>query len=128
MSNTRTFPEVIGDLDKLSTNLKGRLVEVPHLTPLQAELESWLVEARASESQQGIFTARLREVNEQRRGIETRGVALKVRTVDGLRSHFGGRAKTLHEFGVRPRRGGRRRKATPEQPEPTTPVNSGPPA
>jgi hypothetical protein len=114
----RTFPELIGDVDKLSTNLRGRLVEMPHLTPLQADLEAWLIEARSSESQQGVYTARLREVNEQRRGIETRGVALKSRAVDNLRGHFGGQAKTLHEFGVRPRRTGGRRRANPQQPQP----------
>jgi hypothetical protein len=81
-------------------------------------MEAWVIEARGLESKQGIFTARLQETNEQRRLVEIRGVDLHLRGSDALRSHFGGKAKTLHEFGVRPRRGGRRSTKPVPSPEP----------
>ena len=113
----QTFPALIGDIDTLAANLKGRLEEIPHLTPLQAELDAWLAEVRGLESQQEIFTARLRETNEKRLLAKNRGVELRGRAADGLRSHYGKKNKALHEFGVRPRRN-LRSPARTQQPEP----------
>ena len=98
----QVLPVLIGELDTLATNLKGRLDEVQHLAPLQAELEAWLAEVRSLESQQEVYTARLRETNEKRRRAETRGVDLRSRLAHGLRSHFGTKNKALHEFGIKP--------------------------
>ncbi|HEX5760988.1 MAG TPA: hypothetical protein VF121_17505 [Thermoanaerobaculia bacterium] len=98
----RILPVLIGDLDILATNLKGRLAELQHLAPLQAELEAWLTEVRGLESQQDQFIARLRETNEKRRLAESRGVDLRSRLAHGLRSHFGVKNKALHEFGIKP--------------------------
>ncbi|HEX9668666.1 MAG TPA: hypothetical protein VGC93_04200 [Thermoanaerobaculia bacterium] len=98
----QTLPELIGELDTLAANLKGRLEEMQHLAPLQAELEGWLAEVRGLEGQQDQFTARLRETNESRRRAEARGVDLRSRLAHGLRSHFGTKSKALHEFGIKP--------------------------
>jgi hypothetical protein len=115
----RTFPELIGDLDIVSTNLKGRLHEVPHLAGMQATLESWVIEARSLESQQEVFTARLREINEQRRAVEARGVALNSQTRDALSGHYGPKSQTMREFGYLPR--GRKPAASKETPKQAPP-------
>jgi hypothetical protein len=117
----RTFPELIGDLDVLNTNLKARLGEVPHLGGLQATLEAWVIEARSLESQQEVFTARLREVNEQRRAAAARGTALRSQVRDALSGHYGPKSQTMREFGFLPR--GRRPAASREAP----PAPPGPP-
>ncbi len=117
---------LVADVDAIATHLKTRLGEVTHLTGLQTELEGWLAEARDLESQREVHTGRLRQIDAVRRSTEARGVELRARAVDNLRGHFGGRAKVLLEFGIRPRSsgGGRRKPATPEQT--TTPVTLAP--
>jgi hypothetical protein len=124
----QTFAELIVEIDTMSTNLRSRLGELPLLTPLQTDLEAWLAEARSLESQQEVYTARLRETNEKRRLAETRGIELRGRAANGLRSHFGLKSKSLHEFGVRPRRNPRpAAKAGQPAPQPE-PVKAAAPA
>jgi hypothetical protein len=117
----RILPVLIGELDILATNLKGRLDELQHLAPLQAELEAWLTEVRGLESQQDQFIARLRETNESRRRAEARGVDLRSRLAHGLRSHFGTKNKALHEFGLKPLVPPVRAVQKPQPPAPTAP-------
>lgn len=121
----RILPVLIGELDTLNTNLKGRLDEVQHLAPLQAELEAWLAEVRNLESQQEVHTARLRETNEKRRRAEERGVDLRSRLTHGLRSHFGTKNKALHEFGIKPLVPPVRQAQKPQPPAPTAPAAPG---
>jgi hypothetical protein len=75
-----------------------------HLVAFQADLEAWLAEARVLESQQELQTARLRENSAQGRLGEVRGLELRTRAAGHLLGQFGPKAKTLHEFGIRPRR------------------------
>ncbi len=122
---------LIGDIDTVAINLKGRLGEEPlqFLTGLQAELEGWLGEARELEGQQELANGRLRQTSEQRRVVHRRGLELRSRATGHLRSVFGPKAKELLDFGVRPRRDPR--PAKPEQPSPEDtpqPTTSPPPA
>ncbi|HEX5759950.1 MAG TPA: hypothetical protein VF121_12230 [Thermoanaerobaculia bacterium] len=110
-----SFPELLVELDTLSTNLKGRLGDTPHLAVMQADLEAWVAEARGLESQQEIFEARLRETNEKRRKSEQRGVDLRGQLNAALRGHFGPKSQTLREFGFLPRG---RKLAAPKPDEP----------
>ena len=109
---------LIGDIDAVAVNLKGRLGEEPLqiLTGFQAELKAWLAEARELERQQELATGRIRQTTEQRRVVHQRGVELRTRAAGHLRGVFGPKAKDLHDFGFRPRRDPR--PAKPEQPAP----------
>ena len=113
----RNLVELIGFMDVLSTNLKARLTEIPLLEPLQTDLDAWLAETRGLETQQEIYTARLRETNEKRRKAEARGIELRAQADAALRGQFGTKNKVLHEFGLRPR-GGRRTAKKGETPAP----------
>ena len=63
---------LIGDITTITSNLSIRLGggELQQLAPFQAELETWLAEARGLESQHEFHTARLRENTQQKRLIE----------------------------------------------------------
>jgi len=113
-----SFLELLTEMDTLNVNLRAKLAELPpHIQPLQADLEAWLIACRALEGQQEVYNARLRETNESRRNQETRGLLLRTQIRDALRGWFGGKSQTLREFLVKPR-GGRR---APRKEEPTTP-------
>jgi hypothetical protein len=111
---------LIGDIDAIANNLKGRLGEPPlqHLVGLQSELEAWLVEARALERQQELDTGQIRRTSERRRKIHGNDVELRGRATTSLQGLFGKKAKDLHDFGLRPRRDPRPAKSQPS-PEPT---------
>ena len=112
---------LIGDIDAVAINLKGRLGEEPLqiLAVFQTELEAWLTEARELERQQELATGRIRQTTEQRRVIHRRGVELRTRAAGHLRGVFGPKAKDLHDFGLRPRRDPRPAKPEPPSPEET---------
>lgn len=110
----QTYSQLIVEIDALSTNLRSNLDEVPLLSTVQTELDAWLAEARGLTSQQDVFTARLRETSEKRRLSEAKGIELRGRAANGLRSHFGIKSQSLREFGLRPRRNPR--PAAKEQP------------
>ncbi|HVF59434.1 MAG TPA: hypothetical protein VNJ70_06440 [Thermoanaerobaculia bacterium] len=116
-----SYPELLVALDGLSTNLKGRLGDAPHMTVMQTDLEAWVAEARGLEAQTEIFEARLRETNEKRRVSQQRGIDLRSQLNGALRGHFGPKSQTLREFGFLPR--GRKRSAKKEEP----PKPEGPP-
>ncbi len=123
---------LIGDITTITRNLSARLEagEMQHLVAFHTELEAWLAEALVLESRQELQTARLRENSEQRRLVEARGVELRTRAGGHLLGHFGPKAKTLHEFGFRPRRPPRPAKLEQPAPEesptpPAEPASSG---
>jgi hypothetical protein len=116
--STPTIGERLHDWTSLNNNLKPLLAELPHLAPLQAELEEIIAESKRLEVQQHEATARLRQVNEERARAAVRGQRVKERIADLLRSHFGTKSIALLQYGIRPLTGGpRRRKAAPA-PEP----------
>lgn len=119
---------LIGDIDAIAINLKGRLGEEPLqiLTGFQAELEVWLGEARELERQQELATGRIRQTTEQRRLTQRRGVELRSRAAGHLRGVFGPKATDLHEFGLRPRRNPRRTKPVQEPEETPQPTSTQP--
>ncbi len=121
---------LIGDIDAVAVNLKGRLGEEPLqiLTGFQAELEEWLTEARELERQQELATGRIRQTAERRRVVHQRGVELRTRAAGHLRGIFGPKAKALHDFGFRPRRDPRPAKPEPPAPEETPQPTPAPPA
>jgi hypothetical protein len=120
-----SFPELLVELDTLSTNLNGRMAEVPHLAVMQSDLEAWVAEARGLESQKEIFEARLRETNEKRRVAERRGIDLRGQLNAALRGHFGPKSQTMREFGFVPRG---RKLARPKGEEPPAPAPTPAPA
>ena len=118
-----TFLELLAEMDTINANLKAKLADLPpHIQPLQADLETWLLAVRSLEAQQEVYNARLRETNEARRRQEVRAVELRGQIRDALRGWFGGKSQTLREFLVKPR-GGRRpgKKEEPTPSAPTTP-------
>ncbi|HVF59471.1 MAG TPA: hypothetical protein VNJ70_06630 [Thermoanaerobaculia bacterium] len=123
-----TFLELLAEMDTLNVNLKAKLPDLPpHLIPLQADLEAWLLACRSLEAQQEVYNARLRETNESRRKQEARAIELRGQIRDALRGFFGGKNQTLREFLVKPRGGRRTPKKEEPPPAPTTPPPATPP-
>lgn len=100
---TQSLKEKISQWKVLSTNLKARLPELPHLTEHVTLFEELIVSAEALESQQGIHLARLRETNKERADLEKRARTLRNRLAASLQGAYGPDSLTLHEFGVKPR-------------------------
>ena len=120
---------MIGEIDAISNNLKDRLGEegLQFLTGLQSELEAWLAEARSLERQQEIDTGRSRQTARRRQQVQRRGVDLRGRVASHLQGHFGKKAQTLQQFGLRPRRDPRpAAKTGPPGPEVTPPPGKTP--
>lgn len=123
-----TFLELLAEMDTINANLKAKLADLPpHIQPLQADLETWLLAVRSLEAQQEVYNARLRETNEARRRQEARAIELRGQIRDALRGWFGGKSQTLREFLVKPR-GGRRTPKKEEQPTPPPAPTTPPPA
>jgi chromosome segregation ATPase len=100
---TQSLREKISVWKVLSTNLKARLPELPHLTEHVTLFEELVTSAEALESQQGIYIARLRETNKERTELEKRARTLRNRLAASLQGAYGPDSQTLHEFGVKPR-------------------------
>ena len=123
-----TFLELLAEMDTINANLKAKLADLPpHIQPLQADLETWLLAVRSLEAQQEVYNARLRETNEARRRQEARAIELRGQIRDALRGFFGGKNQTLREFLVKPRGGRRTPKKEEPPPAPTTPPATSPP-
>lgn len=100
---TLSFKEKLTSWEVMSTNLKARLDEIPHMSEDQAALEALLAEGRGLEAQQGMYTAALRETNRKRVLLEIRGDELRERMAGSLRGKFGPTSHRLYEFGLKPR-------------------------
>lgn len=100
---TQSLKEKIIQWKVLSTNLKARLPEMPHLEADVKVFEELIASAESLESQQGIYTARLRETNKERIELEKRTRAVRNRLAASLQGVYGPESQTLHEFGVKPR-------------------------
>ena len=118
---TRTLPEQINDWKIMHDNLEPLLPELPHVVPLQQELEELIAEAGRLEAEQRVVTAQLRRINERREQLLARGQDVRGRLAELLRAHFGGTSTVLLQFGFKPRTGGRPRKRRRTPPPRATP-------
>jgi hypothetical protein len=124
MRSASVFSEKITNWDLLNTNMKPVLEEMPHLQPIQAELETLISQARALDGEQEVARGQLRELTRRRQEVEKQGESLRRRVASHLRGTFGFTSEQLIKFGVNPRptRTRPRKSRTAQQkPEETTP-------
>jgi hypothetical protein len=124
MRSASVFSEKITNWDLLNTNMKPVLEEMPHLRPIQAELETLISQARALDSEQEIARSQFRELTRRRQEAEKQGESLRRRVASHLRGTFGFTSEQLIKFGVNPRptrTRPRKTRASQQKPEETTP-------
>lgn len=98
----------------LSTNLKNRLGELPHLAAKQSEFEALVAEGLRLVAQQKQRTGEASELVDRRKALMLRGGHLRELLVAALRENFGPSSPRLVEFEIRPR--GRRQPAPDSEP------------
>ena len=111
-----SFAEELNLNTLLTNNLRPYLGEMPYLGGLHQELDALVTHGRTLEDQRGYHEAQLRHTNAQRRDLEKKGRALRLRLASALRSTYGPDNQKLLEFGVKPRAVRRRRTTKPEEP------------
>lgn len=111
--------------DKLATNMRHYLPEMPHVATDHAELETLLARIRNSFSEQEIHTRRIAELIGGRKADMQAATELRNRLAANLQGRFGPSSERLLEFAIKPRKRRFRRKPkeeTPPPPEPTTTI------
>jgi hypothetical protein len=91
------------------------LPEMPHLEPLQTEIQTVLGAAKELHTEQEDLRSKLRDVMNRRRDLERTGDIVRRRIEAHLRGSFGHTSEKLIGFGVSPRPRVTRRKKKKEQ-------------
>lgn len=86
---TPTLKRLLASWEVMSSNLKARLGDIPHLTEDQQTFEKIVNDGVELEAEQGIHTSALRITNQKRAELIERGSALHERLVAGLQHKFG---------------------------------------
>src|SRR3954467_11855585 len=111
---------ILGDLQNLSATMELNKELLPDLEPFRLKLTGIVTQTVDAGKQQAAMRAAKQELSKQVRKLLTDGqrIADGVRTAG--RDHFGPESEKLAEFGLQPFRG-RKVKAAPVKPTPTTP-------
>lgn len=107
--------------DLLNESLKPLLAEMPHIQPLQVELQGVLEGVRSLDNEQEDARSRLRDIVRRRQEAERQGEVVRRRVEAHLRGTFGYTSEELIKFGIKPRPRVIRRKAA-EKPPPAPPA------
>lgn len=111
--------------DKLATNLRPYLADMPHAAADHAELEAVLAKVRTSFAEQEVHTRRIAQLIAGRKADMQTAQDLRSRIVATLQGRFGPTSERLLEFGVKPRK--RRARPKPKEtaplPEPSTSIS-----
>ena len=116
MARAKVSSTRVRSWDLLNESLKPLLAEMPHIQPLQAELEGVLEGVRSLDNEQENARSRLRDIVRRRRDAERQGEVVRRREEAHLRGTFGYTSEELIRFGVKPRPRVIRRKAAKKQP------------
>lgn len=110
--------------DKLATNLRPYLAELPHAAADHAELEAVLARIKTSFSEQEVHTRRIAQLIAGRKADLQAAQDLRSRITALLQGRFGPTSERLLEFGIKPRkrRGRPKPKETAPLPEPPTTI------
>jgi hypothetical protein len=117
---TRSKPGSMTDFymkwDKLATNLRPYLTDMPHTAEDHAELEAVLAKIRTSFAEQEVHTRRIAQLVAGRKAEMQAAQDLRSRLAANLQGRFGPTSERLLEFGIKPRR--RRNRTRPKEGEP----------
>jgi len=123
MARAKVLSTKIRSWDLLNESLKPLLTEMPHVQPLQAELQGVLDEVRALDNEQEEARSRLRDFVRRRQELERQGEVARRRVESHLRGTFGYTNEELIKFGMKPRPRVVRRK-TAEKRQPASPAEA----
>ncbi len=112
---------ILGDLEGLSETMELNKDLLPQLEPFRLKLDGIVAQTKEAGRQQAAMKASKQDLSKQVRQLLAEGqrAADVIRTA--VRDHFGPDAEKISEFGLQPFRG-RKVKAAPEKPIPTTPA------
>jgi hypothetical protein len=99
-----TIPERIARWKVITTGVKPRLGEMPHLTVLHGQLEKIIQDSEELDARSEALKAESREVNAARESLAKSGDDLRRRLGASLQTNFGFNSEKLLEFGIPPRR------------------------
>ncbi len=116
MARAKVSSTRVRSWDLLNESLKPLLAEMPHIQPLQVELQGVLEGVRSLDNEQEDARSRLRDLVRRRRDAERQGEVVRRRVEAHLRGTFGYTSEELIRFGIKPRPRVIRRKAAEKQP------------
>lgn len=116
MARAKVSSTRVRSWDLLNESLKPLLAEMPHVQPLQVELQGVLEGVRSLDNEQEEARSKLRDIVRRRRDAERQGEVVRRRVEAHLRGTFGYTSEELIRFGVKPRPRVIRRKAARKQP------------
>jgi hypothetical protein len=128
MARAKVSSTRVRSWDLLNESLKPLLTEMPHIQPLQAELEGVLEGVRSLDNEQENARSRLRDIVRRRLDAERQGEVVRRRVEAHLRGTFGYTSEELIRFGVKPRPRVIRKKAAKKQPAPSAETSQKPPS
>jgi hypothetical protein len=127
MSKENTLKGRLGDLQRLMSSLTANSADLAHLEATRVRFAELLAKALEAADLQGVHTAAKQQASLELRTFvrECERLANILRL--GVKQHYGIRAEKLAEFDLQPFRG-RKTKSDEDEPQPTPPVETKPPA
>jgi len=117
---------ILGDLQNLSATMELNKELLPNLEPFRLQLTGIVTQTVDTSKQLAAMRAGKQELSKQVRQFLTEGQRMADVIRTAVRAHFGPESEKIAEFGLQPFRG-RKVKAAPLKPTPTTPpVPAGP--
>jgi len=123
MARAKVLSSRVRSWDLLNDSLQPLLQEMPHLQPLQVELQEVLSGVRGIDAEQEEARSKLRDLVFRRQQLERQGEVARRRVEAHLRGTFGYTNEELIKFGVKPRPRVIRRKAA-DRLRPVPPVEA----
>jgi hypothetical protein len=124
MPREKKYTGIVGDLQRLLGSLEANREELPQVEPFRQKLAGIMAQALEVLQQQAALKASKQESSKSLRRLLEEGQRLATVARVVVKEHYGVREEKVVEFGLQPFRG-RKVKAAPEKPAPTT---SPPPA
>lgn len=115
MRNANALSVRIRSWELTHQSIQPFLTEMPHLEPLQTEIQTVVGAAKELHTEQEDLKSKLRDVMKRRRDLERTGDIVRRRIEAHLRGSFGHTSEKLIGFGVSPRPRVTRRKKKKEQ-------------
>ena len=106
-----TTGQTLSGWQELTSSLSANSADIPHLEGHRTHLADLLKQAQDLTTQQAALTANKQEVTKKLQEIMDEGKKVASFLRAGVRQRYGRRAEKLIEFGLRPFRGIRRRRA-----------------
>jgi hypothetical protein len=120
MAKETTYAGKLGDWQRLLEPVTANAADLAHLEVPRTQMAAVLAKAVAATKEQAVHKAAKQDLSKQLVDFILEGDRLANLLRVAVKQHYGIRSEKLAEFGLQPFRG-RKAKAAPETPSPSTP-------